>query len=94
MAWLDGACTALGHAVAIVENMFDPQTVVLGGAMPDAVLDHLVGHAPLLDVSVSNRPNAVHPRLMRGASGRMTATLGAAALVLNRALTAPMSYAN
>ena len=28
-----------------------------------------------------------HPRLMRGASGRMTATLGAAALVLNQAFT-------
>lgn len=94
MAWLDGACTALGHAMAIVENMFDPQTIVLGGAMPDAVLDHLVAHAPLPNVSVSNRPNAAHPRLMRGASGRMTATLGAATLVLNRTLTAPLSHAD
>lgn len=94
MAWLDGACTALGHAMAIVENMFDPQTIVLGGAMPDTVLDHLVAHAPLPNVSVSNRPNAAHPRLMRGASGRMTATLGAATLVLNRTLTAPLSHAD
>lgn len=94
MAWLDGACTALGHAMAIVENMFDPQTIVLGGAMPDTVLDHLVAHAPLPKVSVSNRPNAAHPRLMRGASGRMTATLGAATLVLNRTLTAPLSHAD
>ncbi len=94
MAWLESASTALGHALAIVENMFDPQTVILGGAMPDAVLDHLVTHAPLPQVSVSNRPEVLHPRLMRGASGRMTATLGAAALVLNRALTAPLSYAN
>ena len=93
MEWLEGASTALGHAMAIVENVFDPQTIVLGGAMPDAVLDHLVAHAPLPDVSVSNRPNASHPRLMRGASGRMTATLGAATLVLNRALTAPLSNA-
>ena len=30
---------------------------------------------------------ATHPRLLRGASGRMTATLGAAALVLNQAFT-------
>lgn len=94
MAWLAGACTALGHAMAIVENMFDPQTIVLGGAMPDTVLDHLVAHAPVPNVSVSNRPNAAHPRLMRGASGRMTATLGAATLVLNRTLTAPLSHAD
>ena len=94
MAWLTSASAALGHAMAIVENMFDPQTVILGGAMPDAILDHLVAHAPLPDLSVSNRPNAPHPRLMRGASGRMTATLGAAALILNRALSSPISHAH
>ncbi len=94
MAWLKSASAALGHAMAIVENMFDPQTVILGGAMPDAVLDHLVAHAPLPDLSVSNRPNAPHSRLMRGASGRMTATLGAAALILNRALSSPVPHAH
>ncbi|MEX0364495.1 MAG: ROK family protein [Ruegeria sp.] len=94
MAWLETATTALGHAMAIVENMFDPQAVVLGGAMPDAVLDHLVTQTPLPDLSVSNRPHAPHPRLIRGASGRMTATLGAAALILNRALGALVSNAH
>lgn len=91
-AWLDTASDALGHAMAIVENIFDPQTVVLGGAMPDAVFDYLIAHASLPDQSVSNRPNAPFPRLMRGASGRMTATLGGAALILNRALSAPISH--
>ncbi|AGI69638.1 ROK family protein [Octadecabacter antarcticus 307] len=91
-AWLDTASDALGHAMVIVENLFDPQTVVLGGAMPDAILDHLVAHAPLPSLSVSNRPQAPFPRLMRGASGRMTATFGAAALILNRALSAPISH--
>ncbi|MDA8586847.1 ROK family transcriptional regulator [Rhodobacteraceae bacterium] len=94
MAWLRTASEALGYAMAIVENIFDPQTVILGGAMPDAVLDHLVAHASLPERSVSNRPNAPHPRLMRGAAGRMTATLGAAALILNRALSSPNSYAH
>lgn len=92
MAWLVTASEALGYAMAIVENLFDPQTVVVGGAMPDAILDHLVAQAPLPTVSVSNRPTAPHPRLMRGASGRLTATLGAAALILNRALSAPVSH--
>ena len=94
MAWLNTASAALGHAMAIVENIFDPETVVLGGAMPDAILDYLVEHAPLPELSVSNRPQAPHPRLMRGASGRMTATLGAAALILNRALSSPISHAH
>ena len=92
MAWLGTASEALGHAMAIVENMFDPQTIILGGAMPDAVLDYLVDNAPLPELSVSNRPDATYPRLMRGASGRMTATLGAAALILSRALSAPVSH--
>jgi predicted NBD/HSP70 family sugar kinase len=94
MAWLDTASGALGQAVSIVENLFDPQAVILGGAMPDAVLEHFVKHSTLPDLSVSNRPNAPHPRLIRGASGRMTATLGAAALILNRALSLPVSHAH
>ena len=92
LVWLDAASTALSHAVTIVENLFDPETVVLGGAMPDAILDHLIRHAKLPVLSVSNRPSPRHARLMRGASGRMTATLGAAAMILNRALSAPISH--
>lgn len=94
LAWLQSACVALGHAVAIVENLFDPQTIVLGGAMPDAILDYLADNTPLPVLSVSNRPHDPHPRLIRGASGRMTATMGAAALILNRALSAPVSNSN
>ena len=85
--WLGRASEALGHALAIIENLFDPETVILGGAMPTAILDHLVSHAPLPAVSVSNRPDSTRARLIRGASGRMTATLGAAALVLNHTLS-------
>ncbi len=92
--WLQSASAILGHALAIVENLFDPQAVVLGGAMPDTILDYLVAHAPLPEVSVSNRPLAPHARLIRGASGRMTATMGAAALILNRALSSPISHAH
>lgn len=88
--WLRAASTALAQAMSIVENLYDPQTVVLGGAMPDAILDHLIAHAPLSGLSVSNRPGAPLPRLMRGMSGRMTATLGAAALILNRSLSDPL----
>lgn len=87
LSWLDRAVAPLSAAASMVENLFDPQTVILGGAMPDNILDHLVRTVNLDKRSVSNRPNRAHPRLMRGASGRMTATLGAAALVVNRAFT-------
>lgn len=87
MAWLDAAAEPLSNAIAIIENMFDPDAVILGGAMPDAVFDHLIGSVILADRSVSNRPCRQTARLLRGASGRMTGTLGAGALVINRAFT-------
>lgn len=87
LAWLDAAIEPLSAAVTIVENLFDPETVILGGAMPDAILDHLLASVRLPKRSVSLRARRSRPRLMRGASGRMTATLGAAALVLNQAFT-------
>ncbi len=92
-AWLASAAFALDHAVAIVENLFDPQTIILGGAMPATILDHLVAHTNLPTLSVANRSDRTQARLIAGASGRMTATLGAAALVLNRTLTPEIAQA-
>ena len=86
-AWLDRAAEPLSAAVSIIENMLDPETIILGGAMPDNILDHLIGSVRLATRSVSNRAARSLPRLIRGASGRMTATLGAAALVVNHAFT-------
>lgn len=85
--WLDGASAALGHAVQVLENLFDPQAIVLSGAMPGALLHDLVARTVLPDRSVSHRPDRAHPRLIAGQAGRMTATLGAAALVVNAALS-------
>jgi predicted NBD/HSP70 family sugar kinase len=92
MSWLDSACDALGQAVGVIENLLDPQTILLGGAMPDSILNHLATHTPLPDLSVCNRPDSLIPRLQCGSSGRMTATFGAAALILNRAF-APSTLA-
>lgn len=92
-AWLDRAAQPLSAAITIVENLFDPQAVILGGAMPDVLLDHLIRAVELSPHSVSNREDRSTPRLLRGASGRMTATLGAAALVINRAFTPTIAVA-
>lgn len=91
--WLDRATEPLSAAIAMIENLFDPQAVILGGAMPDALLDHLIAWIALPDRSVSNRTDRTRPRLLRGASGRMTATLGAAALVINQAFTPMIAVA-
>lgn len=87
MSWLAEGTAALSQAMGLIENLFDPETVILGGAMPECILDHLIDHVALPERSVSNRADAAHPRLQRGTCGRMTATLGAASLILNRAFT-------
>lgn len=91
LQWLDQAAPALAYALHIVENLLDPETIILGGALPEALLDALLDRVTLPDRSVANRPDRAYPRVMRGACGRMTATRGAAALVINQALTPRMA---
>lgn len=85
--WVQKAAPPLSQAIGMVENLFDPEAVILGGALPDALLDDLIAALELPDASVSRRQDRKLPRVMRGASGRMTAALGGAALVIHDALT-------
>ncbi len=85
--WLLQATAALSQAVGVIENLFDPQSIILGGAMPEEVLRHLVDHTRLPNLTVSHRPDSQSPRLMVGDVGRLTAARRGAAMVLNRAFT-------
>ncbi len=81
--WIQSAAPPLSQAIGMVENLFDPEAVILGGALPDALLDDLIAALDLPDASVSRRQDRRLPRVLRGASGRMTAALGGAALVIH-----------
>lgn len=85
--WLAEAAAALSQAVGLLENLFDPQAVILGGALPDAILDDLIGRLDLPPGSVARRAGRVLPRVLRGASGPTTAALGGAALVIHDTVT-------
>ena len=85
--WLEAARAALGPAIGIVENLFDPETIVLGGAMPGVILTDLCRSIRLPEASIANRADRTVPRLQAGTAGRMTATIGAAALVVNTVLS-------
>ncbi len=85
--WLDQAAHLLAPVIGTLENIFDPQAVVLGGALPDSVLDALVGRLDLPRGSVARRAERSHPRVLRGTSGRMTGALGGAALVIHDTIT-------
>jgi predicted NBD/HSP70 family sugar kinase len=81
-AWIDDAATYLGPMVAMLENILDPQTVILGGALPDAIIDDIVARMGQLPTSVASRRLRDLPRVMRGKTGQLTAALGAASLPL------------
>lgn len=85
--WLDEAARLLAPVIGMLENLFDPQTVVLGGALPDPALDDLIARLELPSGSVARRADRSRPRVLRGASGRMTGALGGAALVIHDTVT-------
>ncbi len=78
--WIVEVAPHLRTLVAMVENLFDPESIILGGALPDPVIDALIAAAEPLPRSIADRRLRAVPRLMRGATGRTTAALGAAAL--------------
>lgn len=85
--WLVDAAQALSYAIHVLENLFDPDTVVLGGALPDTVLKALVERISLADHSIANRADRQTPRVMQGQSGWLSAAQGGAALVINSLFT-------
>jgi predicted NBD/HSP70 family sugar kinase len=86
MAWLDQAAPHLSLMIGLLENIFDPQTVILGGKMPRAILDDLIGRLAI-PTSVANRRNRALPRVQRGQTGQESAAIGAAALPFFNAIT-------
>ena len=87
LGWITQAAGLLAPVVAMLENLFDPETVILGGGMPDDLIDALIAAMSPLPISVANRPGRTIPRVQRGATGRLTAALGAAALPLLDSMT-------
>lgn len=93
LAWIAQAGQMLSPVLAMLESLFDPETIVLGGALPDSVIDALIMAAEPLPLSVARRGDRAIPRVQRGTTGQFTAALGAAALPLLDA-TAPRLVRN
>jgi len=77
----------LRNTVVTIENLFDPETIIIGGIAEDELLDDLVRAAHPLPNSISERRNRVAPRLMRSANGKGAVLRGAAALALSGILS-------
>jgi predicted NBD/HSP70 family sugar kinase len=78
--WLDATVEPMRQTIDFLELAFDPQTIVLGGSMPQSLLERLALRLEPLPVPVNPTAEREMPRIMVGATGRDTAILGAAAL--------------
>ncbi len=80
--WLDEAAEHLRNAIVSVENLFDPQAVILGGPVPESILDALIERIEPSLISVSHRHGNASSRLLRAQSGLDSRVLGAASLAI------------
>jgi predicted NBD/HSP70 family sugar kinase len=85
--WITEAAPLLRRAIAVTENLFDPQTIVIGGIVPPDVLSRLLATAEPLLHSVAERAARELPRVMRSPSGEDAVLRGAASLAVSGALS-------
>lgn len=90
LAWMDEAALYLAPMIAMIENILDPETVILSGMLPDAIIDGLIERMGKLPLSVASRRIRALPRVLRGQTGQYTAALGAASLPLFEVITPKM----
>ncbi len=92
--WLDSAAEHLSRAIGMVENLFDPEAVILGGAMPDSIIEALIARLNLPRGSVANRKDRAIDRVLQGSSGRFTAAMGGAAMIVHQTITPSITVFN
>jgi predicted NBD/HSP70 family sugar kinase len=84
-SWLQEAIEPLRLGINLIENLFDPEAIYLGGDFPPWLLDRFLDLVQPLPISVSgNRPQK--HRLRRAALGQDAPAIGAAALAVAAAL--------
>lgn len=81
-AWVAEIRPLLHAALVTIENLFDPETVILGGLAPASLATELVSAATQLPNSVSARRDRKVPRLIIADGGPHTVLRGAAALAV------------
>jgi predicted NBD/HSP70 family sugar kinase len=84
LLWSADAGRHLRQAIQIVEAMFDPQTVVLGGQLPQGLLHDVARHVDPLLPSVADRIGRNLPRLTLGTADLWAVAQGAAMAPISR----------
>lgn len=80
MDWLASAARLMRDVVAIIEVMYDPAFIAVGGALPQPLIERLVDRAYPLRPTPAARHDRVHPRLVTARLSEDAAVTGAAML--------------
>lgn len=91
--WIDDAADCLSQLVLMLENILDPETIILGGHLPDELMHALIAAMEPLPPSVASRPARTQHRVRLGQTGQLTAALGAGALPLFETVTPRLNLA-
>ncbi|MER9746722.1 ROK family transcriptional regulator [Mesorhizobium sp. M0140] len=85
--WVAEVAPIFHNAVAVIENLFDPETVILGGLASADLLEMLAGSVGGLHNSVSARKDRTTPRVVVARGGQHSVLRGAAALAVSGVLS-------
>jgi predicted NBD/HSP70 family sugar kinase len=91
LRWIEAAAVHLRTAIVNLENIFDPQTVLLGGIIPEPVLDAIIERIVPLPRTVSSRRAGDARRIVKSSLGPAIPAMGAASLALFDATSADFS---
>ncbi|RWO30477.1 MAG: ROK family transcriptional regulator [Mesorhizobium sp.] len=85
--WVDEVGPIFRNAITIVENLFDPETIILGGLASTDLLERLAGSVARLANSISARNDRTAPRVTVAGGGQHAVLRGAAALAVSGVLS-------
>ncbi|MDB5524989.1 MAG: transcriptional regulator/sugar kinase [Rhizobium sp.] len=85
LAWIGEAAQDLRWSVHLIENLFDPQTIILCGGSPAPLASRLIAAMQPLLPSNAERRDRTLPRLQLGMTDPWSVALGAAAEPISRA---------
>lgn len=85
--WLKEIAPIFRNAITLIENLFDPETIILGGLADTDVLERLTEAAGMLPNSIAARDGREVPRIMIARDSKHSVLRGAAALAISGALS-------
>ncbi len=86
-AWIAEAAPLLRNAIVTIENLFDPETIVVGGIIDEDLLRDILAAAEPLPTSIGDRKERSLPRITRSDSGQDAVLRGAASLAFSGVLS-------